>query len=145
VLDVLVGELQLFTTQAQLVTGEHDTAIAEFNVAAAIGRLIAPDLRPPVRLYDMDRHCRTVKDKWIGFASGLKEQRACVRRIAVGMLITGHPPHRTGGAAFPFWRRGALPATHGSFLTSMGLFLSSGCFGFAVSSLFGAGRPFFVL
>jgi hypothetical protein len=26
----------------------------------------------------------------------------------------------------------------------MGLFLSSGCFGFAVSSLFGAGRPFFV-
>ena len=29
-------------------------------------------------------------------------------------------------------------------LTCMGLFLSSGCFGFAVSSLFGAGRPFFV-
>ena len=28
--------------------------------------------------------------------------------------------------------------------TCMGLFLSSGCFGFAVSSLFGAGRPFFV-
>jgi hypothetical protein len=26
----------------------------------------------------------------------------------------------------------------------MGLFLSSGCFGFAVSSLFGAGRSFFV-
>ena len=26
----------------------------------------------------------------------------------------------------------------------MGLFLSSGCFGFAISSLFGAGRPFFV-
>ena len=31
-----------------------------------------------------------------------------------------------------------------SHLTCMGLFLSSGCFGFAVSSLFGAGRPFFV-
>jgi hypothetical protein len=32
----------------------------------------------------------------------------------------------------------------GSHPTCMGLFLSSGCFGFAVSSLFGAGRPFFV-
>jgi hypothetical protein len=46
----------LFTTQAQLVTAEHDTAIAEFNVAAAIGRLTAPELRLPIRLYDMDRH-----------------------------------------------------------------------------------------
>ena len=48
VLDVLVAEQQLFTTQAQLVTAEHDSAIAEFNVAAAIGRLIAPELRLPV-------------------------------------------------------------------------------------------------
>jgi outer membrane protein len=73
VLDVLVAEQQLFTTQAQLVTAEHDTAIAEFNVAAAIGRLIAPELRLPVRLYDMGRHYRAVRDKWIGFANGLKE------------------------------------------------------------------------
>jgi TolC family type I secretion outer membrane protein len=73
VLDVLVGEQQLFTSQAQLVTAEHDTAIAEFNVAAAIGRLIAPELRLPVRLYDMGRHYKAVKDKWIGFAGGLKE------------------------------------------------------------------------
>jgi len=40
----------------------------------------------------------------------------------------------------PVWR--ALNS--GSQETCMGLFLSSGCFGFAVSSLFGAGRPFFV-
>jgi outer membrane protein TolC len=73
VLDVLVGEQQLFTSQAQLVTAEHDTAIAEFNVAAAIGRLIAPELRLPVRLYDMGQHYKAVKDKWIGFAGGLKE------------------------------------------------------------------------
>jgi outer membrane protein len=73
VLDVLVGEQQLFTSQAQLVTAEHDTAIAEFNVAAAIGRLIVPELRLPVRLYDMGRHYKKVKDKWIGFAGGLKE------------------------------------------------------------------------
>jgi len=73
VLDVLVGEQQLFTSQAQLVTAEHDTAIAEFNVGAAIGRLIAPELRLPVRLYDMGRHYKAVKDKWLGFAGGLKE------------------------------------------------------------------------
>ena len=46
----------LFTTQAHLVTAEHDTAIAEFNVAPAIGRPTAPELRLPMRLYDMDRH-----------------------------------------------------------------------------------------
>jgi TolC family type I secretion outer membrane protein len=73
VLDVLVAEQQLFTTQAQLVTAEHNAAIAEFNVAAAIGRLIAPELRLPVRLYDMGRHYKAVKDKWIGFAGGLTE------------------------------------------------------------------------
>jgi outer membrane protein len=73
VIDVLVAEQQLFTTQAQLVTAAHDTAIAEFNVAAAIGRLIAPELRLPVRLYDMGRHYKAVKDKWIGFAGGLTE------------------------------------------------------------------------
>lgn len=73
VLDLLVGEQQLFNTQAQLVTAEHDTAIAEFNVAAAIGHLIAPELRLPVRLYEMGRHYKEVKDKWIGFAGGLKE------------------------------------------------------------------------
>jgi outer membrane protein len=73
VIDVLVAEQQLFTTQAQLVTAAHDTAIAEFNVAAAIGRLIVPELRLPVRLYDMGRHYKAVKDKWIGFAGGLTE------------------------------------------------------------------------
>jgi outer membrane protein len=73
VFDVLVAEQQLFTTQAQLVTAEHDTAIAEFNVAAAIGRLIAPELRLPVRLYDMESHYKAVKDKWVGFAGGLRE------------------------------------------------------------------------
>jgi outer membrane protein len=73
VLDVLVAEQQLFTTQAQLVTAEHDSAVAEFNVAAAMGRLIAPELRLPVQLYDMGHHYKAVKEKWIGFAGGLNE------------------------------------------------------------------------
>lgn len=73
VLDVLISEQQLFTTQSQLVGAEHDAAVAEFNLAAATGRLIAPELHLPVQLYDMERHYRAVKDKWFGFLGGLKE------------------------------------------------------------------------
>jgi outer membrane protein len=73
VLDVLIAEQQLFTTQSQLVQSEHDAALAEFVLAAAIGRLIAPELKLPVQLYDMGRHYKEVKDKWLGFGGGLKE------------------------------------------------------------------------
>ena len=73
VLDVLISTQQLLTTQSQLVGAQHDAAVAEFNLAAAIGRLIAPEMKLPVQLYDMDRHYRAVKDKWFGFGNGLKE------------------------------------------------------------------------
>jgi outer membrane protein len=73
VLDVLIAEQQLFTTQSQLVTAQHDAALAEYNLAAATGRLIAPELKLPVQLYDMERHYKSVKDKWLGFGGGLKE------------------------------------------------------------------------
>jgi outer membrane protein len=73
VLDVLIQNQTLLTTQSQLVTAEHDAALAEFNVAAATGRLIAPELKLPVKLYDMERHYKEVKDKWIGFRGGLSE------------------------------------------------------------------------
>jgi TolC family type I secretion outer membrane protein len=73
VLDVLISEQQLFTTQSQLAQAQHDAAVAEFNVAAAIGRLIAPELKLPVQLYDMDKHYFSVKDKLFGFSGGLKE------------------------------------------------------------------------
>jgi outer membrane protein len=73
VLDVLISEQQLFTTESQLVSAQHDSALAEYNVAAAIGRLIAPELKLPVQLYDMDKHYRAVKDKLYGFGNGLKE------------------------------------------------------------------------
>jgi outer membrane protein len=73
VLDVLIAQQQLFTTQSQLVTAQHDAALAEFNLTAAIGRLIAPELKLPVHLYDMGRHYKLVKDKWLGFSGGLNE------------------------------------------------------------------------
>ncbi|HEY1798121.1 MAG TPA: TolC family outer membrane protein [Stellaceae bacterium] len=73
VLDVLISEQQLFTTESQLVQAEHDGAVAEFNLAAATGRLIAPELHLPVQIYDMEKHYREVKDKWLGFKGGLSE------------------------------------------------------------------------
>jgi outer membrane protein len=72
-LDVLIQNQQLLTTQSQLVTAEHDTALAEFNLAASVGRLVAPELKLPVKLYDMEQHYKQVKDKWIGFRGGLSE------------------------------------------------------------------------
>lgn len=73
VLDVLIAEQQLFTTQSSLVGAQHDAALAEYTLVAAIGRLIAPALKLPVELHDMDRHYKLVKDKWFGFGGGLKE------------------------------------------------------------------------
>ena len=73
VLDVLIQNQTLLTTQSQLVTAEHDAALAEYNVAAATGRLIAPELKLPVKLYVMERHYKEVRDKWIGFRGGLSE------------------------------------------------------------------------
>jgi outer membrane protein len=73
VLDVLISNQQLFTTESQLVGAQHDAAVAEYNVAGAIGRLIAPELKLPVQLYDMESHYKAVKDMWFGFRGGLKE------------------------------------------------------------------------
>jgi outer membrane protein len=73
VLDVLIAEQQLFTTQQQLVTAQHDAALQEFTLAGATGRLIAPEMHLPVQLYDMERHYKAVKDKLFGFGGGLKE------------------------------------------------------------------------
>ena len=98
VLDVLIAEQQLFTTQSQLVAAQHDAALAEFNLAAAIGRLIAPELKLPVQLYDMDRHYKEVKDKWLGFGGGLKEYGS-----AAGPLEIRRPFRSLAGPP-AFWR-----------------------------------------
>jgi len=69
VLDVLNAEQELFTDRVQLVTAQHDTAVAEFTLASQIGRLTALDLQLPVAFYDVDRHYRSVRDKWLGFGA----------------------------------------------------------------------------
>jgi outer membrane protein len=69
VLDVLNAEQELFTDRVQLVTAQHDLALAEFSLSNQIGRLTAADLKLPVTLYDVDKHYRSVRDKWLGFGS----------------------------------------------------------------------------
>jgi outer membrane protein len=73
VLDVLIAEQQLFTTQSNLVGAQHDAALAEYTLIAAVGRLIAPALKLPVELYDMEQHYKLVKGKWFGFGGGIKD------------------------------------------------------------------------
>jgi outer membrane protein len=49
------------------VQAQHNEAVAEFSVAADIGRLTALDLNLPVQPYDFDKHYKAVRNKWIGF------------------------------------------------------------------------------
>jgi len=76
ILDVLITEQTLFSAQVQLVTTEHDLAVAEFNLSQQIGRLTAADLRLHVKLYDVNDHYRSVRDKLLGFGSGSPTQDA---------------------------------------------------------------------
>jgi outer membrane protein len=69
ILDVLNAQQELFTNRVQLVTAQHDLAVAEFNLALQVGQLTAADLRLPVKLYDVDEHYREVRNKWLGFGS----------------------------------------------------------------------------
>jgi outer membrane protein len=69
VLDVLNAEQELFTDRVQLVTTQHDLALAEYTLLGQIGQLTAADLQLPVKLYDADTHYRSVRDKWAGFGS----------------------------------------------------------------------------
>jgi len=69
VLDVLNAEQELFTDRVSLVQAQHDLNVAEFNLSNQIGGLTAIDLGLPVELYDVERHYKSVRDKWLGFGS----------------------------------------------------------------------------
>ncbi len=69
ILDVLNAEQELFNARGQLTTAQHDLAIAQFDLTQQIGRMNVNDLKLPVQAYDMDRHYRSVRNKWLGFGS----------------------------------------------------------------------------
>jgi TolC family type I secretion outer membrane protein len=66
IIDVLNETQNLLTTRVNLVTAQHNEAVAVYQVASAVGRLTAIDLRLPVALYDADRNYAAVRDKWLG-------------------------------------------------------------------------------
>jgi len=70
ILDVLITEQTLFGARVNLVSTQHDLALAEFSVALQIGRLSAADLKLKVKLYDASAHYHAVRNKWFGFGSG---------------------------------------------------------------------------
>lgn len=69
ILDVLIEEQALFADRVNLVSTQHDLALAEFNLAQQIGRLTAADLKLKVKPYNVDTHYRAVRDKWFGFGA----------------------------------------------------------------------------
>ncbi len=69
ILDVLNQQQELFTDQVTLVQAQHDLSVAEFNLAQQIGILSAANLGLPVKLYDVEQHYKSIRDKWIGFGS----------------------------------------------------------------------------
>jgi outer membrane protein len=67
VLDVLNAEQELFTDRVSLVQAQHDLGVAEFNLSNQIGGLTTVNLGLPVEPYDVTRHYKAVRDKWLGF------------------------------------------------------------------------------
>jgi hypothetical protein len=63
-------------------------ALAEFNLAAAVGWLVAPELKLPVSLYDMGRHYRGEgqMDRLCRRPQGVSRHRVvCPERDIIGL------------------------------------------------------------
>ena len=73
-LDVLNAQQALLTSRTTLVQNLSQLVNASFQVAAAIGRLTARDMRLPVPLYDETAYYQAVKDRWIGLGDYASDQ-----------------------------------------------------------------------
>ena len=67
--DVLNAERDLFSDRTSLARVQHDLAVAEFNIALQIGVLTALDLGLKVDLYDVQKHYKAVRNKWLGLTA----------------------------------------------------------------------------
>ncbi len=65
-LDVLNAQQAVLNTEVTLVQNLANLVIASHNVASAIGRLTARDLRVAVPLYDEAAYYNAVRDRWAG-------------------------------------------------------------------------------
>lgn len=67
--DVLIQQQTLFVDQVNLAKAQHDQSVAQFNLTQQIGRLTAADLKLPVKIYDVNVHYKSVRNKAIGFSA----------------------------------------------------------------------------
>jgi outer membrane protein len=65
-LDVLNAQRELVDSEIGLVVALHDRLIAEYSLAAAVGRMDAQSLGLSTPYYDPTEHYDDVKNKWIG-------------------------------------------------------------------------------
>jgi len=84
VLDVLTAQQTFLDSQVSLVSSRRDMIVASYQVAQAMGRLTAADLRLPVLIYDATAYYRAIK--WLPFGLGPS---------------TGAPPPKPGPANVP--------------------------------------------
>ncbi len=75
-LDVLNAQQALLNSRTNLVQNLSQLITASFQVAQAIGRLTARDLRLAVPLYDETAYYNAVKDRWIGLGDYATDQPA---------------------------------------------------------------------
>jgi outer membrane protein len=61
VLDVLTAQQTLLQSQVSLVSSRRDVIVASYQVAQAMGKLTARDLRLPVPIYDATAYYRAVR------------------------------------------------------------------------------------
>jgi outer membrane protein len=75
-LDVLNAQQALLQSRTSLVQNLAQLVTASYQVAQAIGRLTARDLRLPVPLYDETAYYNAVKERWIGLGDYATDQPA---------------------------------------------------------------------
>jgi TolC family type I secretion outer membrane protein len=68
-LDVLDAEQELLNGKVTLVQTQQSEIFASYQLAAAIGRLTASDLRLPVDLYDPTQYYNANRTRWFGFGA----------------------------------------------------------------------------
>ncbi|MCW5771934.1 MAG: TolC family outer membrane protein [Rhodospirillaceae bacterium] len=68
VLDVLTAQQTYLDSQVSLVTARRDMIVASYQVAQAMGRLTAADMRLPVPIYDATAYYRAIK--YLPFGTG---------------------------------------------------------------------------
>jgi outer membrane protein len=73
-LDVLNAQQALLNSQTTLVQNLSQVVTASYQVASALGRLTARDLRLQVPLYDETAYYEAVKNKWAGLGDYATDQ-----------------------------------------------------------------------